>query len=195
MLVFDATEWQAGKGREKIALSEIHQIEISVSCTQDVQLFGVSEDKTVPLKIGREFRIRCKTKGFLHLELKGKPQVEFGYRIRTIERQDGEPLNSDNPPDPPMPGQDNLLLQMRRIMNENMRRDRPPVLEPEGLGPFGTRYEVDEDDYRFEEDIAFEAQQAREQSEVSDPPEPPPPAAAEPPPEPPEPPSQAQAAE
>jgi hypothetical protein len=59
-----------------------------------------------------------------------------------------------------MPGQDNLLLAVRRILRAEADRNRPPVMDPEDL-PWADRYVIDEDDERFEEELALEAKAAR----------------------------------
>lgn len=157
MLVFDANEWRVGRGKVQVEASSRHQIEVCVSCTQDVQLLGLCEKAETPLKVGREFRVRAQTKGFDALVLKGKPNCEFGYRVRMIERQDGERVDRSDPPAPPMPSNNNLLLQIKNLVNQEMRRNSTPVLEPEDL-PWADRYSVEDDDYRFEEDL-FQSKQ------------------------------------
>lgn len=177
-------EWLVSKATKKIPTSNAHQLEISVSCTQDVQLFGVRGSEKVPLKIGREWRFKTRVKGFDRLELKGKPAVEYGYRVVSRPVQDGEPLNSDNPPAVPLDTGDNLLLQVKRLMRDEFNRNRSPVLEPEDL-PWASRYEIDDDDFDFEEEI-HSSQQKSEPAQNPDPdPEAtqPPLAAAEPPPQ------------
>lgn len=149
MQVFNEN-WKAAKGETRISLDARHHIQIQVSCTQDVQLLGLRGKEEIPLKIGREFRIRAQTKGFDALVLKGA--TEYGYSVLDIPRQDGEPLNDDNPPAPPMPGANNLIAQMQRLMRDEFNRHRPPVLDPEDL-PWQERYVIDDDDYDFEEEI------------------------------------------
>lgn len=177
-------EWLVSKATTKIPISSAHQLEISVSCAQDVQLFGVRGSEKIPLKIGREWRFKTKVKGFDRFELKGKTATDYGYRVVSRPIQDGEPLNSDNPPAVPLDTGDNLLLQVKRLMRDEFNRNRSPVLEPEEL-PWATRYEVEEDDYDFEEELLA----SKQKSSPNQNPDPdaeatqPPPAAAEPPPQ------------
>lgn len=169
---FNAEEWNAAKGTRKIELSAVHFIEITVSCSKAVQLLGVRGDKKVPFQSGNSFRFRGKVQGFDYLELKGTGQTEFGWRLRELPRQDGEPLNHDNPPAPPMPGNENMLLAMRRIFQQELRRNRSPVMEPEDLPD---RYSIDDDDWEFEEELAerLQAERQAREAEASNRPEPP----------------------
>ena len=177
---YNSYEWQLGKNKTAIAVENRHQIEIRVSCTQDVQVLGVRGSEEIPIKIGRDFRFKAKTEGFEKLVLKGKPSTEYGYSVREISRQDAEALNDDNPPAPPMPGANNLIAQMRRIAAEEARANRTPVLEPEDL-PFGDKYVIEEDDYDFEEEIFASRQKEEEDKrrDAADPPPADPPAAPE----------------
>lgn len=127
--------------------------EITVSCAKPVELRGVREDgSSVLLHSGTSFRLVATFRSYPSVVLRSQANTEFGYRVRHDPRQDGEPLNHDNPPAPPLPGNDNMLLQVKRIIQDEMRRNRPPVLDPEDL-PFSNRYMVDEDDERFEEEL------------------------------------------
>lgn len=153
MLVFEAEDYHVGKGTVLRDIDLIvSEIEVSVSCTSDVHLTAVSGKKRVLLQTGQAYRFRGRLLGFQRLELKGAPGVEFAYRIRPIDRQVGEPLDDRNPPSVPMPQADNLLLQMRKLFQEDLKARRPPVMEPEDLA-FASRYEVDDDDLAFEEEI------------------------------------------
>ena len=178
MLVYDSGEWTVGKNKVTVDLGEIHQVEVKVSCLQDVQMLGLRQAKgktikleKVPLKVGREFTERMKLKGFHAIELVGKKNVNYGFRITEIPRQDGEPLNNDNPPEVPMPGADNLVAQFHNMMRENARQNSL-LLEPEDL-PFGEKYVVDDDDHEFEEDIfqrlQEESQKAEEERQKEEP--------------------------
>lgn len=169
MLVFDARDWNAAKGQTAILTGSRKEIELHVSCTKEVRLLGVSEGKKIPLHSGTTFRVRAKAEGFDSLILVGTGQTEYGYSLRDIARQDGEPIDHENPPAAPMPGQDNLLLAMRRIMQEEMRRNRAPVMDPEDL-PWSTRYEVDEDDFEFEEEMHSRSQQQQQTEPGTTPP-------------------------
>lgn len=195
MQAFDEN-WTAEEGKTEIDLGEKAQVQINVSCTQDVQVLGVRGQEKIPLKIGREYRFKVRTGSFEKLIIQGKPKTPYGLRIQYFEMQDGEPINDDNPPAPPMPGADNLLLQMRQIVQAEMKRNSSPVLDPEDL-PFASRYEVDDEDYDFEEEILLASQQSAEADGETDPPvaEPQPHSAAEPPADGEEPPPVAQAAE
>ncbi len=155
--------WLASSAPISISTDLAAYIEIRVSSAKDCQLFGLRDKTKIPLKIGREFRIRCRTKNFDSLLLSGTGKTSFGYTINQAPLQNGEALNSDNPPSPPIPNSDNLVLQMRNLIDSNNRHSRMPVLDPEEL-PFSTRYEVDEPDdgseIMFEEDIFISQQKA-----------------------------------
>lgn len=150
-------DWDSSKTPVTIGILDGEEVEATWSSTGDVKLEGRRDERWILLNSGRgTHRVRGKYHGFSELRLRGSGQVEFGFRFRRIVRQDGEPLNSDNPPAPPLPGSDNFLLQVRRIMRQELKRKIGPYLEPEEL-PFGDRYVIDEDDERFEEELAAEA--------------------------------------
>lgn len=169
MLEFNADEWSVAKGSRKIELTERHYLEVRVSCTKMVTVYGVSGQKKVPLQSGTQFRCRARTTGFTHVEIKGTGQTEFGYTTRQIPIQDGEPLTHEKPAAPPLPSATNLVAQIARTIRQEMRYQRDPVMEPEDH-PFATRYEVDDDDFEFEEDIVErtrrEKKEARERAKA-----------------------------
>lgn len=169
MQVFD-NEWASTKDPVTWECLPNSQSEVRVSCTSNVELRGIRDDGTsVLLHAGSVFRITAYFRGYRELLLRGSGD-EFGYRVRQIPRQDGEPLNKDNPPAPPVPGNDNLLLQVRRIMRAEFDRNRAPYLDPEDF-PQAGRYEIEDDDYLFEEEIGQQrlAEREREAQPASQP--------------------------
>lgn len=177
MQAYKAHEWQAASKETRLELDTRHSIQVQVSCNQDVQLLGVREKAEIPLKVGREFRVKMASEGFEAIILRGTDKITYGYCLKEMPRQDGEPLNNLNPPSPPLPGDDNLLLQIRNIARQEMMRTRMPNLDPEDL-PFFDRYEIPEDeDELFEEEIIQSQQKSRKSKlpdeSSDDPPDPP----------------------
>lgn len=169
MPVYDANEWYTSNEPVHIDIDERHHIEISVSCTKEVQLLGlVNGERKIPLHIGKQFRIRSATKGFEALQLKGVGKTYFGYRVREMPRQDGEALNNENPPSPPMPGtDDNLVLKLQKMVRQQAREHRMPVMEPEGDG-FEDRYGIEDDDEDFEEEIFLAHVKAKKDAKIAE---------------------------
>lgn len=160
MLVFDE-RWQRATSQITIAIPLRGLVQVQVSGEAQVQMQGLRGQEKVPLKVGQEWRVRLKADDFNAITLKSsKP---FGYSHQVIELQDGEPLNDEDPPAPPLPGADNLVAQFHRLVRDNARLGAGPYMDPEDLGPLASRYEIDEDDQRFEEEIVSDLQQKREE--------------------------------
>lgn len=168
MLVYDAENWNAAKGKKKIEIEPCHHIEVRVSSTKDVQVLGVRSSEEIPLKIGREFKLKAKARGFDAIILKGTGQTQYGFMIVHHARRDQDATSPDNPPAPPMPGANNLIAQMRQVAQQEMARNRMPVMDPEDL-PFSNRYLVDDDDYDFEEELVEKARLASQQQDEAEP--------------------------
>jgi hypothetical protein len=157
--VFDDA-WASTDQPHEWPIEPFSQYRIEVNSLDPVDLRGLRDGEWVLLHTGPRWGISPKFLGFESLRLSSSTGIEYGFKCRQIFRQDGEPLNDDNPPAPPMPGQDNLLLAVRRILRAEAERNRPPVMDPEDL-PWADRYVIDEDDERFEEELALEAKAAR----------------------------------
>lgn len=188
MQVFDE-KWQLATSPVKIETPGDTQITLRATGTKDVEVYGVPEGKkaSVPLKIGRELTVRIRSTAFSAVTLKS--EEPFGYAFETRSMQRADPLNDDDPPAPPLPGADNLVAQVHRMMRDNARRNRDPYLDPEAL-PWQNRYTLEEDDEElFEEELAARkaaklSKQKPEEGEMLEPDEPrpePATAAAEPP--------------
>lgn len=154
MQVFDAKNWKVEKGETLLPLdTSRREIALQVSCTEEVQLLGVYEGQKIPLKIGKDYRVKVETRQFSSLILKGKPGVEYGFNYQDRERQDGEAVDNSNPPPPPMPNNSNFLLQVRNIMRQELNRTRLPTMDPEDAQFIN--YDIDdEDEGLFEEELA-----------------------------------------
>lgn len=183
---FDATEWSLGSETTVLPLElEVHHhVQVRVSCSKEVTLLGVCEEKEIPLQSGQTFRFRGQLRNFQALALRGTGKTVYGYSFKEIPRQDGEALSDEKPASPPLPGNDNLLLSMRRLMQQEHRRNMPPVCDPETDLP--DRYTIEDDDFRFEEEIAQELASSQQNPQAvtvqaSEPPQNGPAAAAEPP--------------
>lgn len=163
MRVFNADEWHVGMGVVSIETAPVQSLDLSVSCTEAVEVYGMREgaEHAVLLHVTKGSEtFRAKFKGFVSIDLYGPDKVEFGYRAITRVMQDGEPIDHENPPAPPAPNPKNMLAQIRQLMRDEFTRNRLHLLEPEEL-PFADRYLVDEDDYDFEEERGAKALAAR----------------------------------
>lgn len=193
MLVFDA-EWNSSKDEVRVDCSTRSRIDIDVSCTEVVELRGEKVDgSNVLLHSGRQYRVCAAVRGYTAILLRGDGRTEFGFRARVTERQDGEPLDHQKPASPPMPGADNMLLQIKRVFADAGKLRRRFTMEPEDMIS-GRRYALPDDaEPLFEEELVERAEEAARAPVVdlpgdpgSDPAEAPkaPPAPAEPPKEP-----------
>lgn len=163
MPVFDAYEWESVEAEKVIDITRRHMVDIQVSCTELVHVFGLREEADhdpVRLQIGRQFRFRQVLRGFDQVRIAAaKP---FGLRVIHSPRQDGEEISTEKPPVVSLPEPGNLVLKMRQMARAHHMQNRAPVLEPED-GPSFSRYEVDDDDELLFEEEAFE--QAKERAE------------------------------
>lgn len=150
MLEFKASEWTREKEFEWAPCTNRVQYHIEVNGETNVELAGkVSQDgEWVTLRSGAHMNFKPKFEGFSFLRLKS-PKA-FSMRLRHIARQNGEPINHENPPAPPMPGANNLVAQFQRMLKDHAKARRGNMLEPDGLPSL---YEMDEDDGLWEEDM------------------------------------------
>lgn len=166
MPVYDQEEWKPRKGTFAFSITSRHMVDIWVSCTKTVKVFGVQGTEATLLKAGEEFRFRSQLRGYDKVRLVGTGQTEFGVKIAESPIQDGEPNNGEKAPVLQLPEPSNMLLRMRQIQKEHAAFSRYPVLEPEEFPSFG-RYEVDEDDeVLFEEEAIAAAQEKRKKAEL-----------------------------
>lgn len=156
MLEFNAHDWKVAEKKVTFDLDEATCfVQVRVSSTQAVTLYGVRGKARIPLQSGPQYRCRAKVEAFDALELEA--EVAFGYTFDILERQDGEPIDHENPPAIPMPSPKNLVQQFQQMMRDQARRKRLPIAEPEDL-PGSARYAIEDEDFDFEEEI-FQSQQ------------------------------------
>lgn len=148
---YDAKEWQARTGEVRFSLTPRHMVDVWISCTKVVSVFGVQGEASTLLKSGSEFRFRGQVKGFEELLIVGAPSTPFGLKVRERPLQNGEDISDEKPPVISLPEPSNLVAKMRRMAAEHHRQFRMPVLDPED-GPSFNRYEIDDDD----QDVLFE---------------------------------------
>lgn len=169
----DFNDWQAIKGQKTIKITPREMVDIWVSCSKPVQVFGVREKEAIPLKTGTEFRFREKLFDFEKILIVGTGQTRFGLRVHNRPLQNGEYNSGEKAPVISLPEPGNLLVQMRRMSRAHHEANRMPVLEPEEHSGF-TSYEYDEDQEVLFEEEAYElamktkkeaAQKAKTQSE------------------------------
>lgn len=173
-------DWQAYKGTFKRTITARENIDLRVSCTKPVQVFGMRGAEKILLKAGENFRFLDTLRGFSALMIKGPRDTEYGFRLIHQPRQQGEANSGEKPPVLQLPEPSNLVQQFRRMQRDHHVSNRSPVLEPED--GFFRSYELDEDeDFLFEEEIAArnaaeakarkEAEAEAEQQEARTPPE------------------------
>lgn len=151
MQVYDFFEWSAQKDPLELELSERSYVDIRVSCTHPVKVFGVSGPATTLLKVGQEFRFNGRVRGFDRLRIEG--EKEFGIRYRVVELQDGEDISPEKPPVVSLPEPSNLVLKMRQLSRAHHKQNRMPVLEPEDGPSFGSYEHDDDEELLFEEEL------------------------------------------
>lgn len=157
----DSNEWQAIKGQKTIKITTREMVDIWVSSSKTVQVFGVRQAEKIPLKTGSEFRFREKLFDFEKLEIVGTGQTKFGLKVKTRPIQNGEYNSGIKAPVITLPEPGNLLIQMRRMSRAHHEANRLPVLEPEENQSFRS-YEYDDDqEVLFEEEAYEKAIEAR----------------------------------
>ena len=150
MRVYKAKQWRTAKTQVTIPIGKNTNVDIEVQGFEPIHLYGMIGGQKMPLKSGGGFRFRGKLQGFSALRLETVEGISFGYSNNSRQLQEGEPLNDDNPPDPPMPRR-NLLAQIREQVQGPAPRAAPrSTMEPEDDLP--NRYEVGEDYDLFEEE-------------------------------------------
>lgn len=159
---FKSNEWRPVDGKAEFEVTPRHFVDLQVSCTETVKVYGLLGSSATLLKSGTEFRFRGQVKGFEKIAVEGKSKVPFGLRLVELALMDGEPNSGERPPVVSMPEPSNLLLKMRQIAREHHLRSRMPVLEPEDFASFG-RYEIEDEDEEvlFEEEAFQKAQDER----------------------------------
>lgn len=156
---FKFDEWEAKTGEIAFSVSPRHMVDIQVSCTKTVEVYGVREAEEILLKAGPEFRLRTKIEGFEKVRVKGPDKTTYGVKVIESPLQNGELISDEKPPVIPMPEASNLLLKMREMSRAHHVASRMPVLEPED-GQFFRSYEIDDDDEVLFEEEAFEKAKA-----------------------------------
>lgn len=156
---FRADEWRPVQGECYVETSPRHFLDIQVSCTKEVRVFGVCEEKKTLLKSGTEFRFRGQVKGFEKVLIQGTGETPFGARVLDCPMQDGEYNSGVKAPVIELPEASNLVLKMRQIARAHHQATRSPVLEPEDFISFG-RYEFEDDQEVLFEEEALEKAEA-----------------------------------
>jgi len=149
---YRANDWVTVSSAISFSITEKHYIELWLVGTETVSVHGLHQDKKTPpalLASGTSFRFKKALTGFR--EVKVTSASPFSYQVSQAPLQNGDPLNDDDPPAPPLPGS-NLLAQMRALFANEFARNRPVMLDPDEL-PFADRYLVEDDDQDFEEEI------------------------------------------
>jgi hypothetical protein len=162
---FNSNEWYPKKGKVTLQTTARHMVDIWVSCSKTVKVFGLSEKGATLLKSGEEFRFRGQVKGFEKIVIEGTGQTPFGLKVRQSALQDGEPNSGEKAPVISLPEPSNLLQQINRMQREHHAARRMAVLEPEEGDAFFNRHVLDDDeDFLFEEELLAKAQEAEEKA-------------------------------
>lgn len=159
MREYDDT-WVVAKGQVVVDLVGVDWIKIAWSCTKPVQVQGVRGEEKIPLQTNPQGQLRAKAKGFRQVILKGTGETPFGYSLRVAEASKAKEVDHSDPPAIPLPQPSNLiqyLQQESRRMNQMFGRR----LEPEQL-PGASRYEIEDDDWAFEEELFASPKQTRD---------------------------------
>lgn len=158
MLVFD-------QNRQLVNLPyavDIDDGEINLAWCSDraCVLEGRVNGEWIPLLNRVDFKSKVKFQGFTALRLTGAKGQTAGVNFGSAARRIADPVDQEKFVSPPLPQNNNLLLQIQRMMREEMKRATGPTMDPED-GGFENRHLIDEDDDRFEEELAAEAAAAK----------------------------------
>lgn len=155
-------EWSSRKGTVAFSVEpKGHQIDIWVSCTKPVSVYGVSKDQETLLKAGSEFRFRKKVRGYLKVRIKGTGQTAFGLKVVERPLSEIDYNSGEKAPVVELPEPSNLVARFRAIARAHHQGNSMPVLEPEDGPSFG-RYEVDDEaEIMFEEEAWQKRQEER----------------------------------
>lgn len=145
-----SNEWTSRKGIVSFSITEAHMVDIWVSCTKTVTVFGVCQGEKTTLKAGTEFRFRQKIKGFSQIKVAGTGQTPFGLKVLERPLEELDYNSGERPPVVELPEPSNLVARFREMARAHHAGNRWPVLEPEDTPSFG-RYEIEDD-----EDVLFE---------------------------------------
>ena len=146
MLKIKSNEWSAQKQLE-LSIHQQTVIKLHVSCTDPVQAIFDG----APVKTGTEWAMSFNVPPGL-FELKSKSV--FGCKLQMSSVQTGEPFTDEVVVAAAVEG--NALAQMRARVRRESHEQRLALMEQGMLGG----YEIDDDDTRFEEDMAKDASQA-----------------------------------
>ena len=159
---YDLKKWSRATGETRLRAEPKQRVSIRAASSKPLRISRLDGDRKIPIRSGCEVELVCSTEDCEVFAIDGTGKTVYGYSFETVQLQEAEPINHDDPPAVPAPGNSNLILQMRQLFQEQMAATRLPVLEPED-SPFAGRYELDEaDDLLFEEEIAEQARQARD---------------------------------
>ena len=161
-------EFKIAKGSVTIPIEATGRVSIRASSKKDITLYGVLTSKEeVPLAFGQNITFKeALSAEIIALRLCTHGQVPMGYHFSETTFRRADPLNDDAPAALPEKEPTNLVQAVQRMMRNNAKLSRGSVLEPDLGNRFFQRYEVDEDDYRFEEDFSSNSQQNPETETV-----------------------------
>jgi len=153
-------EYKIAKGEVIITLKGTGRVKIQASSKKPITLYGVSTSKEeIPFRFGENITFNeTLSTDFTAIKLQVHGQVPIGYSFHEADSCRADPLNDQDPPAIPELTANNLVAQVHRMLRDNAKANRRAVLEPDDDHAWSQRYTIDEDDYRFEEEI-FQSQQ------------------------------------
>lgn len=158
---FESDLWQACKGEKEIVCRERERVQVKVSCTKPCCLFGLREGTWVPLEAGGSFKAKLSSEGWEKFKVTGPDKVTlFGLCVKVTPCVP-EPVDPQMAPviEPRAP--DNLVQALKLQMMGGRGFTRRP--DPDDMPSL---YEVQENDFLFEEELV---ERARRASEPGDP--------------------------
>lgn len=156
-------EFKLGKSTVTFPIESSGRIQVVASSKKPVSLYGVCEGEEIPLAYGENISFKeTLSSEFTAVKLVGTGATPFGYSYYEKLVFGSDPQDDSAPPaiDTAQPA--NLVQQFQRLLKANRKLSGPPVLEPDMEGPWAARYAVEDDDFRFEEDIAAETARSRQ---------------------------------
>lgn len=157
--------FELAKGKIELPLVSSRRIKVRAASKTPVTVFAVCGQEKVPIAHGTQLDFReALSRDFTSLILSVHGDGAFGYWFQELEVQSYETLDDQDPPAIPEPRADNLVATLHHELRRFRRQEQPPVLEPD-FDDFSMRYHVEDDDFRFEEELAVHSNDAARDAE------------------------------
>lgn len=150
-------EFKLGHGSVTLPLESSGDFKVVASSKQAITVFAVSGKEKIPIANGTSLDFRQKlSPEFSAVEISVHGNSAFGYWFQEHQKQGFETLNDLDPPALPEPRADNLVAKLHHELRQLRRMNSPARLEPE-FDSWSNRYQIEHDDFDFEEEIAARA--------------------------------------